>query len=156
MQTSSASSSAPLASVRFSSPLLPYRPLHRATYLTPIQKANYLPLIAHLRATIKRAHKKSYTISVGKINPAKLANFLEVEAFVLVACPENSLLDAKEFLRPIVTPYELEVALQPAQTWTGRYVLDFEQLLREQRAGLGEGTSVSVPCPCPLSHNFVT
>ena len=134
----------------------PLRPIRRGVQLTPAQTANYLPLIAHLRATIKRAHKKSYTISVGKINPAKLANFLEVEAFVLVACPENSLLDAKEFLRPIVTPYELEVALQPAQTWTGRYVLDFEQLLREQRAGLGEGTSVSVPCPCPLSHNFVT
>ncbi|KAM5540108.1 hypothetical protein V8D89_006248 [Ganoderma adspersum] len=109
--------------------------------------ANYLPLIAHLRATIKRAHKKSYTISVGKINPAKLANFLEVEVFVLVACPENSVLDAKEFLRPIVTPYELEVALQPTQTWTGRYVLDFEQLLREQKVGLGEGTSVSAPSP---------
>ncbi|KAI0710920.1 diphthamide biosynthesis protein [Earliella scabrosa] len=100
--------------------------------------ANYLPLISHLRDIIKRAHKKSYTISVGKINPAKLANFLEIECFVLVACPENSLLDAKEFLRPIVTPYELEVALQPTQTWTGRYVLDFEQLLREHQAGLEE------------------
>ncbi|KAI0739403.1 diphthamide biosynthesis protein [Daedaleopsis nitida] len=95
--------------------------------------ANYLPLISRLREVIKRAHKKSYTISVGKVNPAKLANFLEIECFVLVACPENSLLDAKEFLRPIVTPYELEIALQPTQTWTGRYVLDFEQLLKEQQ-----------------------
>ncbi|KAI1789095.1 diphthamide biosynthesis protein [Ganoderma leucocontextum] len=98
--------------------------------------ASYLPLIAHLRTIIKRAHKKSYTISVGKVNPAKLANFLEIEAFVLVACPENSLLDAREFLCPIVTPYELEVALQPRQTWTGRYVLDFEQLLREKKEGI--------------------
>ncbi|TFK94479.1 diphthamide biosynthesis protein [Polyporus arcularius HHB13444] len=103
--------------------------------------ANYLPLISHLRDIIKRAHKKSYTLSVGKINPAKLGNFLEIECFVLVACPENSLLDAKEFLRPIVTPYELEVALQPTQTWTGRYVLDFEQLLREQKDGVDDATS---------------
>ncbi|KAH9933986.1 diphthamide biosynthesis protein [Epithele typhae] len=94
--------------------------------------ANYLPLISHLRNVISRAHKKSYTISVGKPNPAKLANFLEIECFVLVACPENSLLDAKEFLRPIVTPYELEAALQPTQTWTGRYVLDFAELLKSQ------------------------
>ena len=101
--------------------------------LSHLRSANYLPLISHLRDIIKRAHKKSYTLSVGKINPAKLGNFLEVECFVLVACPENSLLDAKDFLRPIVTPYELEVALQPEQTWTGRYVLDFEQLLREQK-----------------------
>lgn len=94
--------------------------------------ANYLPLIRHIRDILKRARKKSYTISVGKLNPAKLANFLEVECFVLVACPENSLIDAKDFLRPIVTPYELEIALQAEQNWTGRYILDFEQLLAEQ------------------------
>ncbi|KAI0821748.1 diphthamide biosynthesis protein [Trametes gibbosa] len=93
--------------------------------------ANYLPLIKHLRNVINKAHKKSYTITVGKPNPAKLANFLEIECFVLVACPENSLLESKQFLRPIITPYELEVALQPTQSWTGRYVLDFDQLLRE-------------------------
>ena len=95
--------------------------------------ASYLPLITHLRQLLRRAHKKSYTIAVGKLSPSKLANFAEIGCFVLVACPENSLLDAKDFLRPIVTPYELEVALQPEQTWTGRYVLDFEQLLREQK-----------------------
>ncbi|KAI0643281.1 diphthamide biosynthesis protein [Trametes meyenii] len=100
--------------------------------------ANYLPLITHLRNIIKKAHKKSYTISVGKPNPAKLANFLEIECFVLVACPENSLLDAKEFLRPIITPYELEVALQPTQSWSGRYILDFGQLLREH----GDNTEI--------------
>ncbi|KAF7305490.1 2-(3-amino-3-carboxypropyl)histidine synthase subunit 2 [Mycena chlorophos] len=93
--------------------------------------ASYLPLIKHLRALLARAHKKSYTISVGKLNPAKLANFMEVECFVLVACPENSLVEAKEFLRPIITPFELEVALQAEQSWTGRYVLDFGKLLAE-------------------------
>src|SRR6266581_198108 len=35
----------------------------------------------------------------------------------------------QEFLRPIVTPYELEVALQEEQVWTGRYLLDFGQIL---------------------------
>ncbi|KAF8057552.1 putative diphthamide synthesis protein-domain-containing protein [Lyophyllum atratum] len=93
--------------------------------------ASYLPLIRHLRALLSRNRKKSYTISVGKLNPAKLANFLEIECFVLVACPENSIIEAKEFLRPIVTPFELEVALRASQSWTGRYVLDFERLLAE-------------------------
>ncbi|EIN04475.1 diphthamide biosynthesis protein [Punctularia strigosozonata HHB-11173 SS5] len=91
--------------------------------------ASYLPLITHLRSVLKRAQKKSYTISVGKLNPAKLGNFAEIECFVLVACPENSLVDAKEFQRPIVTPYELEIALKAEPSWTGRYVLDFEALL---------------------------
>jgi diphthamide biosynthesis protein 2 len=57
--------------------------------------ASYLPLIAYLRQVLANAHKKTYTISVGKLNPAKLANFAEIECFVLVACPENSLVDAK-------------------------------------------------------------
>lgn len=59
------------------------------------ESASYLPLIAHLRQVLAGAHKKAYTISVGKLNPAKLANFPEIECFVLVACPENSLVDAK-------------------------------------------------------------
>lgn len=57
--------------------------------------ASYLPLISHLRALLKKAHKKSYTVSVGKLNPAKLANFAEIECFVLVACPENSVVESK-------------------------------------------------------------
>ncbi|KAI0723639.1 putative diphthamide synthesis protein-domain-containing protein [Fomitopsis betulina] len=95
--------------------------------------ASYLPLISHLRKMLTNAHKKSYTISVGKLNPAKLANFLEIECFILVACPENSVVEAKDFLRPIVTPYEMEVALRAEQSWTGRYVLNFDRVLAEYR-----------------------
>lgn len=57
--------------------------------------ASYLPLISRLRTLLARAHKKSYTVTVGKLNPAKLGNFLEIECFVLVACPENSVIEAK-------------------------------------------------------------
>ncbi|TFK25842.1 diphthamide biosynthesis protein [Coprinopsis marcescibilis] len=93
--------------------------------------AEYLPLIRHLRTLLAKHHKKSYTISVGKLNPSKLGNFMEIECFVLVACPENSLIEAKEFYRPIITPFELSVALSADPSWTGRYVLDFSQLLGE-------------------------
>ncbi|KAH7914892.1 putative diphthamide synthesis protein-domain-containing protein [Hygrophoropsis aurantiaca] len=100
--------------------------------------ASYLPLITHLRNLLKRARKKSYTVSVGKLNPAKLANFMEVECFVLVACPENSVVEAKEFFRPIITPFELEIALQGEGAWSGQYILDFEKLI----AAHGEGESI--------------
>lgn len=73
---------------------------------------------------------------------------MEIECFVLAACPENSVIESKvcvsavppfhclkavkqEFYRPIITPYELEVALQAEGTWSGRYVLDFGRLLAE-------------------------
>ncbi|KAB5595139.1 hypothetical protein CTheo_1427 [Ceratobasidium theobromae] len=95
--------------------------------------ASYLPLMAHLRRLISKAQKKCYTISVGKLNPAKLANFIEIECFVLVACPENSVIDSKEFYRPIVTPFELEIALRADQKWTGEYILRFDQILARQQ-----------------------
>ncbi|KAJ3519511.1 hypothetical protein NM688_g9292 [Phlebia brevispora] len=103
--------------------------------------ASYLPLISRLRSLLARAHKKSYTVTVGKLNPAKLGNFLEIECFVLVACPENSMIEAKDFLRPIITPYELEIALQPEPQWTGEYILDFGKLaLKGIEETPGEGS----------------
>ena len=63
--------------------------------LIRLHQVSYLPLIKHLRALLAKSCKKSYTICVGRLNPAKLANFLEIECFVLVACPENSLIEAK-------------------------------------------------------------
>ncbi|NXV13721.1 DPH2 synthase, partial [Cepphus grylle] len=91
--------------------------------------AGYLAVLQHLRELLRRAGKRSYTLAVGKPNPAKLANFLEVDIFVLVACAQNTLLDSSEFYRPIVTPYELELACNPAREWTGNYFTDFRDLL---------------------------
>lgn len=64
--------------------------------------ASYLPLISHLRTVLANAHKKTYTVSVGKLNPSKLGNFLEIECWVLVACPENSMVESKVRLRFIL------------------------------------------------------
>jgi len=41
-----------------------------------------------------------------------------------------------------VTPYELEVALQAEQSWTGRYVLDFEKLLTENAKAAPGGMTI--------------
>ncbi|XP_024545044.1 uncharacterized protein LOC9661368 [Selaginella moellendorffii] len=49
--------------------------------------------IRNVKKMVKSARKKSYTLAVGKPNPAKLANIPEVtllewcDVFVLVACP---------------------------------------------------------------------
>jgi diphthamide biosynthesis protein 2 len=66
---------------------LPPPPLPKLRHTHRI--ASYLPLIIYLRKLLANKQKKSYTISVGKLNPAKLANFLEVECFVYVACVEG-------------------------------------------------------------------
>ena len=55
--------------------------------------------------------------------------FSEIDVFVLVACPENSLLDSKEYLKPVITPFELDVALNSDREWTGHYYANFKDLL---------------------------
>lgn len=68
---------------------------HADLLFLPWFTANSLPLLTRLRTLLREAHKKTYTLSVGKLNPAKLANFAEIECFVLIACGENSLVDSK-------------------------------------------------------------
>eukprot|EP00039_Didymoeca_costata_P024010 m.8981 g.8981 ORF g.8981 m.8981 type:complete len:567 (-) comp3986_c0_seq2:183-1883(-) len=91
--------------------------------------ANYLETMTCLQKLCDRAGKKTYTFAMGKLNPAKLANFMEIDVFVLIACPENSLLESKDFYRPIVTPYELEAACMRKLDWPDTYELDFRKLL---------------------------
>jgi len=91
--------------------------------------ANYMEILNRLKSLIKKAGKKTYVFIVGKINVAKLANFMEVDVFVLIACAENSLLDSSEFYKPVVTPFEMEVACNTDREWTGDYPTDFTQLL---------------------------
>ncbi|KAJ8375493.1 hypothetical protein SKAU_G00060730 [Synaphobranchus kaupii] len=91
--------------------------------------ANYLTIIDQLKDTIRKAGKKSYMFAMGKLNVPKLANFLEIDIYVLVACSESSLLDSSEFYRPVVTPFEMEVACNKHQEWAEQYVTDFRDLL---------------------------
>jgi len=91
--------------------------------------ARYNEMVTKLKKTLKDSGKRFYSFVVGKINPAKLANFMEIDIFVLVACPENSLIDSKEFYKPIITPYELEIACLKGREWTGDYLTDFRDLL---------------------------
>ncbi|GBG27775.1 2-3-amino-3-carboxypropylhistidine synthase subunit 2 [Hondaea fermentalgiana] len=87
----------------------------------------YATVIQSLSRLAQSAGKKTYTFLMGKINPQKLANFAHIDAYVLVACPLNSLLDSKDFFKPVVTPFELEVALN-ARSWSTRFELAFSNL----------------------------
>ncbi|KAK8866169.1 diphthamide biosynthesis protein 2 [Kwoniella newhampshirensis] len=105
--------------------------------------ASSKPLLAQLRADLGRAQKKSYTLSVGRLNPAKLANFAEIECFVLIGCNEGGVVDSKDFLAPIITPWELELALQGTDhVWRpDKWTLDLGKVLQdaqERRASAEE------------------
>ena len=122
--------------------------------------ARHADVIAALRAAAARAGKAAYTFLVGKLSPAKLGNFPEVDAFVLVACPECALLDeatAAGFVAPMATPQEALIALlgggaagegsdageddgkeavpsSSSLRWTGCAEFDFSRLLHDAAA----------------------
>lgn len=84
--------------------------------------SNYLSSIDNIRKQIAAAGKKSYTVVVGKLNPAKLANFAEVDGWVVIGCWESSLVeDDAGFYRPVITPFELDAALagDDKRVWGG-------------------------------------
>ncbi|KAL6875688.1 hypothetical protein ACP4OV_013201 [Aristida adscensionis] len=91
--------------------------------------AGYLHIIEKMKALIKAAGKKSYTLVMGRPNSAKLANFPECEVFVYVSCAQTALLDSKEFLAPVITPFEAVLAFNRGREWTGEYLMDFKDLI---------------------------
>ncbi|KAI5371003.1 putative diphthamide synthesis DPH1/DPH2 [Septoria linicola] len=100
---------------------------------------NYLSALQHCQSLISRAGKKAYVFVVGKVNAAKIANFSEIGGWVVIGCWESSLIESKEFYRPIITPFELKLALQAdgERVWGGEWVGDFGQLLGRDGEGRG-------------------
>lgn len=92
-----------------------------------------MEVIDRCKRVISSAGKRCYVMLVGKPNPAKLANFAEIDVFVLVACPQNALLDGRDYMQPIITPLELEAALvSDGDIFSSPYSTDFRNLLNKE------------------------
>lgn len=76
--------------------------------------------------------KKHYLFVVGKPNIAKLANFEPVDIWCILGCGQGGIIidQFNEFYKPIITPYELTLALNKEIIWTGKWVTDFENALQ--------------------------
>eukprot|EP00878_Enallax_costatus_P018217 GHUV01019170.1.p1 GENE.GHUV01019170.1~~GHUV01019170.1.p1 ORF type:complete len:290 (+),score=85.29 GHUV01019170.1:1008-1877(+) len=109
--------------------------------------AGYLEALNVLRGLAKKAGKKTYTLLMGKPNPAKLANFPEIEVFVMLADPQGLILDSKEYLNPIITPHEAYLAFTNKDFDAAAYRLDFVLLFQYELQQQGQaGTSASESC----------
>ena len=58
-------------------------------------KGGYLSLITMLRKMTLERGKKPYLLALGKLNPAKVANFSECEVFCIIACPESTVIESR-------------------------------------------------------------
>lgn len=94
---------------------------------------NYLHVVERVKRQIVAAGRKYYTIVVGKVNAPKMANFSEIGGWVVIGCWESSLIESKDFWKPVITPFELDLALKGAdeRVWTGKWISDFQSVLEE-------------------------
>lgn len=138
-----------------STPITIQKQLNRRFYLTQkardanvfgilvsnLSQQHLVDVVKALKSRIHDAGKSSYSFAVGKINPAKLANFAEIECFVLVACREHSLLDEeREYPVPVITPLELDVALGNLEWGSQAYTLDCQDVLEQGHTKVDRAT----------------
>ncbi|XP_077701450.1 2-(3-amino-3-carboxypropyl)histidine synthase subunit 2 isoform X2 [Canis aureus] len=114
--------------------------------------AQHREALTHLRNLTRAAGKRSYVLALGRPTPPKLANFPEVDVFVLLACPLGALAPQPPggFFRPILAPCELEAACNPAWPPSGLapYLTHYADLL--------PGSPFHVPLPPPDSELWDT
>lgn len=86
-------------------------------------------VVEHLRKRLVRKEKESVVILMSEIFPNKLELFHNLDAFVQIACPRLSIDWGGSFRKPLLSPYEVSVALEEAK-WInyydgGSYPMDF-------------------------------
>lgn len=91
----------------------------------------YLDVVDRIQKLARARGVRTYLLSVGKVNPAKIANFHEIDCFVYVGCPENNIYTSRDFYKPIVSVFEAEIALNPAwnKKYPDVYSVDFREIL---------------------------
>ncbi|OWA51941.1 Diphthamide biosynthesis protein 1 [Hypsibius exemplaris] len=81
-------------------------------------------VLATLENRLKAAGKTYVIVLLSEVFPGKLALFPEVDAWVQIACPRLSIDWGTAFKKPLLTPYELSVALDTA-VLSADYPMDF-------------------------------
>ena len=79
-------------------------------------------LAIKMKKLLKRHGKKGYLLALDHVSP-DLIDFYPVDAFVNTACPRIAIDDSTRYSKPLITPYELEVALGEKK-WENGYQFD--------------------------------
>merc|ERR1711916_390501 len=80
-------------------------------------------VVDRLRQVLERQGKRVTMFLMSEIFPSKLALIADVDCFVQVACPRLSIDWGYAFDRPLLSPYECEVAFGDAP-WEDVYPMD--------------------------------
>lgn len=99
---------------------------------------DYMKMINYLKRAILKQNKKFYEVLVGKINEPKLKNFQFIDLYVIISCPQMSMIPFKKWNIDVVTPHEVLMALQPELfPWESKIITDFCKILNRIDEGKG-------------------
>ena len=79
-------------------------------------------LAIRMKRLLEKHGRKGYLLALDHVGP-ELIDFYPVDAFVNTACPRIAIDDAVKYAKPLITPFELEVALGDKQ-WENGYQFD--------------------------------
>ena len=68
-------------------------------------------LAKDLKKMIYNEGKEAYLIFMNEINPPSLLPYMDLDAFIVTACPRIAIDDSKMYKKPLLTPQELEIVL---------------------------------------------
>lgn len=68
-------------------------------------------LAKSLKKMISEEGKEAYLILLDEINPSSLMPYMDLDAFIVTACPRIAIDDSKMYEKPLLTPQELEIVL---------------------------------------------
>ncbi|MDR3223080.1 MAG: diphthamide biosynthesis enzyme Dph2 [Methanobrevibacter sp.] len=68
-------------------------------------------LAKEIKKTLEDEGKKAYLILVDNISPDILLPYLNIEGFIVTACPRIAIDDSSMYKKPLITPQELEIVL---------------------------------------------
>jgi 2-(3-amino-3-carboxypropyl)histidine synthase len=70
-----------------------------------------LELAKTLKNMLKQEGKEGFILFMDDVSPNLLLPFMDLDAFVMTACPRIAIDDSKMYKKPLLTPQELEIAI---------------------------------------------
>ena len=128
-----------------------YKEMHKARtantfgiLVNTLSIKNTRETVNKVTALLKTNYKKSHIFIVGKPNVAKLANFESIDIWVCVGCPQSGIIidNFNDFYKPIITPFELTLAMETTVSWTGEWILDNEEIIEKINEKVDEDVAI--------------
>lgn len=111
--------------VRKASILAASNATHFGVILGTLGRQGSPAILEFVEEKLRDAGKEVTKVLLSEIFPSKLKLFKNIDAWVQIACPRLSIDWGHVFDKPLLTPYEVCVAVEHAAMWKNVYPMDF-------------------------------